>query len=102
MTFCLNFVLRPDKKIDIINKYIKIGGQTQYSFSEKQRGSNMISDNYMYRITPLGSLYEKDGSFTQKIGGDELMYNPLYNLVDGAVDRPLKTSPFIGNVTSRK
>lgn len=42
-----------------INKYIKIGGQTQYSFSEKQRGSNMISDNYMYRITPLGSLYEK-------------------------------------------
>ena len=43
-----------------INKYIKIGGQTQYSFSEKQRGSNMISDNYMYRITPLGSLYEKE------------------------------------------
>lgn len=28
-----------------INKYIKIGGQTQYSFSEKQRGSNMISDH---------------------------------------------------------
>ena len=78
-----------------INKYIKIGGQTQYSFSEKQRGSNMISDNYMYRITPLGSLYEKDGSLTQKIGGDELMYNPLYNLVDGAVDRPLKTSRFL-------
>lgn len=80
-----------------INKYIKIGGQTQYSFSEKQRGSNMISDNYMYRITPLGSLYEKDGSLTQKIGGDELMYNPLYNLVDGAVDRPLKTSRFLGS-----
>ena len=80
-----------------INKYIKIGGQTQYSFSEKQRGSNMISDNYMYRITPLGSLYEKDGSLTQKIGGDELMYNPLYNLADGAVDRPLKTSRFLGS-----
>lgn len=83
-----------------INKYIKIGGQTQYSFSEKQRGSNMISDNYMYRITPLGSLYEKDGSFTQKIGGDELMYNPLYNLVDGAVDRPLKTSRFFRQLFS--
>lgn len=25
------------------------------------------------------------------------MYNPLYNLVDGAVDRPLKTSRFLGS-----
>lgn len=80
-----------------INKFIKIGAQTQYSYSEKQRGSNMIADNYMYRITPLGSLYEPDGTFTQKIGGDELMYNPLYNLVDGAVDRPVKTSRFLGS-----
>ena len=80
-----------------INKYIKIGAQTQYSYSVKQRGSNMIADNYMYRITPLGSLYEADGTLTQKIGGDELMYNPLYNLVDGAVDRPVKTNRFLGS-----
>ena len=31
------------------------------------------------------------------VGGDSQMYNPLMNMVDGAVDRPLKNSRFLGS-----
>lgn len=81
----------------IINKYVKIGAQTQYSHSVQNRGSDMEKDNYVYRITPLGRLYNDDGTVPSLVGSDALMYNPMMNMVDGAVDRPLKTSRFLGS-----
>lgn len=80
-----------------INKYAKIGAQTQYSYSVQNRGSDVEKDNYIYRITPLGALYNEDGTVPSLVGSDALMYNPMMNMVDGAVDRPLKTSRFLGS-----
>lgn len=80
-----------------INKYVNIGGQTQYSHSVQNRGSGMETDMYLYRITPLGRFQNEDGTFPGLVGGDSQMYNPLMNMVDGAVDRPLKNSRFLGS-----
>lgn len=80
-----------------INKYIKFGGQTQYSHSVQNRGSGMETDMYLYRITPLGRFINEDGTYPGLVGGDSQMYNPLMNIVKGAVDRPLKTSRYLGS-----
>ena len=80
-----------------INDYVKIGGSTQYSHSVQNRGSGMETDMYLYRITPLGRFQNEDGSYPGLVGGDSQMYNPLMNLVDGAVDAPLKNSRFLGS-----
>lgn len=80
-----------------INDYIKIGGSTQYSHSVQNRGSGMETDVYLYRVTPLGRFRNEDGSYPGLVGGDSQMYNPLMNLVDGAVDAPLKTTRFMGS-----
>lgn len=80
-----------------INEYIRIGGQTQYSHSVQNRGSGMEEDMYLYRITPLGKFQNEDGTYPGLVGGDSQMYNPLMNMVDGAVDRPLKNSRFLGS-----
>lgn len=80
-----------------INDFIKIGGNTQYSHSVQNRGSGMETDFYLYRITPLGRFQNEDGTYPGLIGGDSQMYNPLMNMVDGAVDRPLKNSRFLGS-----
>lgn len=77
-----------------INKYVKFGVQTQYSHSTYNKGTDMANN---WRITPLGSLYEKDGSITPMIGSDSQMWNPLLNLEPGAVDRPKKTSRYLGS-----
>ena len=52
---------------------------------------------YLYRITPLGKFQNEDGTYPGLVGGDSQMYNPLMNMVDGAVDRPLKNSRFLGS-----
>ncbi len=80
-----------------INDWIKIGGQTQYSHSVQNRGSEMEADVYLYRITPLGSFRNEDGTLPGLVGGDSQMYNPMLNMVEGAVDRPLKTNRFLGS-----
>lgn len=77
-----------------INKYVKIGAQTQYSNSTLNQGSGMAGN---WRVTPLGSLYEADGALTDMVGGDPQMWNPLLNLQSGAVDRPRKTTRYLGS-----
>lgn len=77
-----------------INKYIKIGLQTQYSHSTFNRGSGLAGN---WRVTPLGSLYEEDGSLTQMVGSDPQMWNPLLDLQKGAIDKPLKTTRYLGS-----
>lgn len=57
----------------------------------------MEEDMYLYRITPLGKFQNEDGTYPGLVGGDSQMYNPLMNMVDGAVDRPLKNSRFLGS-----
>lgn len=80
-----------------INKYVKIGGQIQFSHSVQNRGSGMETDMHLYRIAPLGRFQNEDGTYPGLVGGDSQMYNPLMNMVDGAVDRPLKNSRFLGS-----
>lgn len=80
-----------------INKWFKFGLQTQYSHSIEQRGSGMEGDQYMYRISPLGALRNDDGTPTELVAADAQMWNPLMNLVDGAVSAPLKTSRYLGS-----
>lgn len=80
-----------------INKWFKFGLQTQYSHSVKERGSDMQSDPYMYRISPLGSLWNEDGTLTQLVASDAQMWNPLMNLEDGAVSAPEKQSRYLGS-----
>ena len=76
-----------------INNYVKIGTQTQYSHSMFHRGNSRDH----WRVTPLGSLYEEDGSLTEMVGSDPQMWNPLLNLQEGAIDRPKKVSRYLGS-----
>lgn len=80
-----------------INRWFKIGLQTQYSHSVQERGSGMEEDAYMYRISPLGALRNENGTPTQLVASDAQMWNPLMNLVDGAVSAPKKTSRYLGS-----
>ena len=80
-----------------INESIKIGGQTQFSNSILHRGSEMEANFYLYRNSPLGQYISPDGSIPEYIGADAQMYNPMLNMVKGAVDRPLKTKRFLGS-----
>ena len=70
-----------------INQWFKFGLQTQYSHSVKERGSGMEGDAYMYRISPLGSLRNEDGTPTQLVASDAQMWNPLMNLEEGATTK---------------
>lgn len=81
----------------LINDYIKVGIQSQYTNSVQQRGSEMERDSYQYRITPLGNFVNDDGSLPMLIGADAQMYNPMLNLKPGVIDRPLKTNQYLGN-----
>ena len=80
-----------------INQWFKFGLQTQYSHSVKERGSGMESDAYMYRISPLGALYNEDGTPTELVASDAQMWNPLMNLEEGAVSAPEKVSRYLGS-----
>lgn len=80
-----------------INDYLRFGGNTQYSGSEKNRGSGLEKNFYLYRITPLGCFLNEDGTIPGLVGGDSQMYNPLMDFVPGAVDRPLKVTRFLGS-----
>jgi TonB-linked SusC/RagA family outer membrane protein len=80
-----------------INQWFKFGLQTQYSHSVKERGSGMEGDAYMYRISPLGSLRNEDGTPTQLVASDAQMWNPLMNLEEGAVSAPEKVSRYLGS-----
>lgn len=80
-----------------INSWAKIGAQQQFSKAVKQRGSGWEGDAYLYRVSPLGKYIEEDGTNPMLVGGDSQGYNPLLDIVDGAVSRPLTTTSFIGS-----
>lgn len=76
-----------------INKYVKIGAQTQYSHSIYNRGSGLAG---MWRIIPLSVLRDDKGELVE-MPGTYNVYNPLLNLEPGAVDRPKKTTRYLGS-----
>ncbi|MDR0750052.1 MAG: TonB-dependent receptor [Tannerellaceae bacterium] len=76
-----------------INNYVKIGAQTQYSRAVRSRGSNLASS---WRLSPLAPLRDDEGEIIP-MPGTYNIYNPLMNLEPGAVDRPLKTTRYLGS-----
>lgn len=76
-----------------INKYVKIGAQTQYSHSVQDRGSNLAG---AWNLDPLAPLRTDEGKIIE-MPGTYNVYNPLMNLEPGAVDIPLKTTRFLGS-----
>lgn len=76
-----------------INKYVKIGAQTQYSHSVYNRGSDLARS---WRLIPLSVLRDENGELVD-MPGTYNVYNPLLNLKSGAVDRPLKTTRYLGS-----
>lgn len=76
-----------------INKYVKIGAQTQYSRSIQNRGSGLAGS---WRLSPLATLRNEEGKLIE-MPGTYNVYNPLMNLEPGAVSRPLKTTRYLGS-----
>ncbi len=76
-----------------INKYVKIGVQTQYSSSKQERGSNLAGS---WRLSPLASLRDETGEIIE-MPGTYNTYNPLMDLEPGAVVRPLKSTRYLGS-----
>jgi len=76
-----------------INKYVKLGLQTQYSHSIQQRGANLASG---WRLSPLAQLWDENGEIIP-LPGSYNVYNTMMDLEPGAVDRPVKTSSYLGS-----
>ena len=76
-----------------INKYVKIGAQTQYSHAIQQRGAGLASG---WRLSPLAQLWDENGEIIP-LPGSYNVYNTMMDLVPGAVDRPVKTIRYLGS-----
>ena len=71
-----------------VTNWLKIGGQSHFSHSLQNRGSNFQD---CWRVNPLGRLYDDDGVPTlMTSGGDSQWWNPLQYLEPNAVVNPLK------------
>lgn len=78
-----------------ISKYFKVGGQTQYTRSNKERGAGLSSS---WRVMPLGRYYDDDGNLLRVVSGtDDQYFNPLVKLEEGAVFKPYKVNRFFGS-----
>lgn len=79
----------------VLNKIIKIGGQTQFSHSHTNVGASL---NNNWRVMPLGRFYDDDNQLLLRVSGtDDQYWNPLTRLVPGAVKNPLKINRFFGS-----
>ena len=76
-----------------INNYVKIGAQTQYSRSVQNRGAGLAGG---WRLSPLAMLWDEEGEIIP-LPGSYNVYNTMMDLEPGAVDRPLKTSRYLGS-----
>lgn len=78
-----------------VTNWLKIGGQSHFSHSLQDRGSNFQD---CWRVNPLGRLYDDDGAPTlMTSGGDSQWWNPLQYLEPDAVVNPLKINRFLGS-----
>ncbi|AXP81149.1 vitamin B12/cobalamin outer membrane transporter [Mariniflexile rhizosphaerae] len=79
------------------NDWLKIGSRIQYTRSEADETSNVIDEFNqnggfapfipISNNTPLGTVYNPDGSLTQFITGDQFQINPLYRYNESIIDR---------------
>ena len=76
-----------------INKYVKFGAQTQYSRAVQNRGTGLAGG---WRLSPLAQLRDEEGELIP-LPGSYNVYNILMDLEPGAVDRPKKTSRYLGS-----
>ena len=76
-----------------INKSVKIGAMAQYAHSTRQRGAGLHGG---WRLSPLAQLWNADGEIIP-LPGSYNVYNQILNLEPGAVDRPVKTTNFLGS-----
>lgn len=76
-----------------INRYVKFGAQTQYSRAIQNRGGELDKG---WRLSPLAQLWDENGEIIT-LPGSYNVYNKMMELEPGAVDRPLKTSRYLGS-----
>jgi TonB-linked SusC/RagA family outer membrane protein len=79
------------------NDWLKIGSRIQYTRSEADETSNVIDEFNqnggfapfipISNNTPLGTIYNPDGSLTRFITGDQFQINPLYRYNESIIDR---------------
>lgn len=79
------------------NDWLKIGSRIQYTRSEADETSNVIDEFNqnggfapfipISNNTPLGTVYNPDGSLTRFITGDQFQINPLYRYNESIIDR---------------
>ncbi|MDR1723726.1 MAG: TonB-dependent receptor [Tannerella sp.] len=75
--------------------WLRLGGEASFTQSLQNRGTSFQD---LWRVNPLGRLYDDEGELTQCTSGvDTQWWNPLQYLVDGAVVNPLKVNRFLGN-----
>lgn len=78
-----------------LSRAIKVGGQTLFSHSLQNRGSGLMSN---WRVMPLGRFTDDNGNLLLRVSGtDDQYWNPLNDLADGAISRPLKTNRYFGS-----
>ena len=70
-----------------------VGAQTQYSHAIQQRGAGLASG---WRLSPLAQLWDENGEIIP-LPGSYNVYNTMMDLVPGAVDRPVKTTRYLGS-----
>jgi len=66
-----------------ISDRIRVGTSTQLSNQLQNYGSNVYGS--AIRATPLAEPYDSDGNLIYQPGADPLRWNPLADLVDGAI-----------------
>lgn len=77
-----------------INKYVTLGGQTQFSHTDRNNGTNLYGD--VKNVYPLADIYDENGDYvTSRPGNDPQLWNNFLNLDN--VKRNYKKDRFLGS-----
>lgn len=77
-----------------LNKYVTIGGQTQFSHIDRKNGTNLYGDTK--GVYPLADIYDENGNYTTgRPGNDPQLWNYFLNLDN--VKRNYKKDRFLGS-----
>ena len=77
-----------------LNKYVTIGGQTQFSHTDRNNGTNLYGD--AKGVYPLADIYDENGNYTTgRPGNDPQLWNYFLNIDN--VTRNYKKDRFLGS-----
>lgn len=77
-----------------LNKYLTLGGQTQFSHTDRKNGTNLYGD--AKGVYPLADIYDENGNYnTGRPGNDPQLWNYFLNLDN--VKRNYKKDRFLGS-----